>query len=208
MKNRKKEILLIALVFFLFIISSYLVGKYEAQITNLIIFKGLFGAILYIFLIIAAVVIAPFETLPLMPVAVVIWGPFLTGILFLIGSMAGSYIAFYLARKFGQKLICRLFNKCAINEFFFFTRNEHIFWVIVLARLILPVDIVSYAIGLFTEIKTMPYLLASFLGIAPFAFIFSFGAKLPIGFQIIAGVLLIMLFLLSYKKIKRFIGIK
>jgi len=203
MSTRKKEILTLLLVFLFFLASSYLAQRFEAQLAGLLVFKSLGSALVYIFSVIFAAVTAPFATLPLLPVAVAIWGPLLTAIFYVIGSLIGSYIAFYLARRWGQKLLCRLFKKGCFDDFGYTIEEKNLFWLIVLARLILPADVASYSVGLLTEMKTGPYLLATFIGILPFAFIFAYGAKLDIRIQIVGGILLIALLLLGYKRIKK-----
>ena len=77
-----------------------------------------------------------------------------------------------------------------------------------MARLVLPVDIASYIIGLFTKIKLPLYLVATVVGIVPFALIFTYGMKLSIAAQIIAGVILIILFIVNYSKIKKLFTFK
>ena len=208
MTTRQKEIVTLLAVFLFFIASSYLAQKFEVQLSGLLVFKGLTSALLYIFSVIFGAVVAPFVTLPLLPVAVAIWGPLLTAIFYILGSLIGSAIAFYLARRFGQKLLCRLFNKCELEDFGYSFEEENLFWVVAVARLILSVDIISYSIGLLTKMKTWPYLSATFIGLAPFAFIFSYGTKLDIRLQTAAGILLIALLLLSYKRVKAIMGKK
>ena len=53
-------------------------------------------------------------------------------------------------------------------------------------RVALPVDELSYALGLFTTIPSRIYFLASALGILPGAFVFSYVGELSVAYQIIA----------------------
>jgi uncharacterized membrane protein YdjX (TVP38/TMEM64 family) len=53
---------------------------------------------------------------------------------------------------------------------------------IVVLRMILPVDIVSFALGLFRHLQFRTYAVASLVGIVPFAFVWSFaGGELGAG---------------------------
>lgn len=49
------------------------------------------------------------------------------------------------------------------------------FWLLVFLRMILPVDFLSYAIGLLSQINFWKFSLATFIGVIPFSFLFSYG---------------------------------
>jgi len=51
------------------------------------------------------------------------------------------------------------------------------FWWIVLLRAIIPVDALSYAIGLFSRVSLWKYSLATFIGMVPMAFIISYAGE-------------------------------
>lgn len=202
MTKKAREILIIIVIIFLFVIASYLSHKYSAYLQNLIIPQATLGIAIYILIMMTAVIAAPFETLPLLPVAVTIWGANLAAILTIIGWTIGAFIAFGLARSFGQRLVCRLASKLDIEEWRTMLPKKNIFWLIVMARIILPVDIISYAVGLFTKMHWLPYLAATLLGVIPFAFIFAYGAKLPTVWQAIFGLAILPLVIFGYRRIK------
>lgn len=204
MRTRTKEIIALLVTLILFIIVSYFSNKYSVEINNLIVPANIYGIFVYLILVIIAVVIAPLDTLPLMPIAVAIWGPLLTAFLTIIGWTAGSSIAFWIARRFGKKLVCRIVNVCKLEEFELKLADQNIFWLIILARIFLPVDIISYAIGLFTKISWRLYLVATIIGMVPFAFIYSYGVTLPIIYQVIAGIVICLILLGSYVKLKKY----
>ena len=203
MSKKAREILIIIIIIFSFIIASYLSHRYASDLRSAIILQGISGSIIYILIMITAVVVAPFETLPLLPVAVTIWGANLAAVFTIIGWSIGALIAFSLARSFGQRLVCRLASKYDIEEWKKLLPEKNIFWLIVLTRIVLPVDIISYAVGLFTKIHWLPYLSATLLGIIPFAFIFAYGARLPVVFQVVVGLAILPLIIFGYHKIKR-----
>ena len=109
--SKKSVILVLTLVFVVlaFMLSSYLVNMYGQTIENSIS-DGFWGISLFLVINIIAVVLAPFTTLPLVPVATAIWGWFWTGIFLIISWTIGSQIAFYLSRRFGPKLVSRFVN--------------------------------------------------------------------------------------------------
>jgi len=58
----------------------------------------------------------------------------------------------------------------------------------------IPVDILSYAVGLFTDIHAITYFWATLVGIVPFAFIFSYAGMFPWYLQISAFIIGIRIF--------------
>lgn len=187
----------------LFILSSYLSQLNQDNLKAIIALGGTFGKIVYIFLLILAVVIAPLETLPLLPIAVIVWGRNLAAIYSIIGWFLGALIAFALARVFGQKLVCKIMKKNDLEEWRKLLPKKHIFWTIVLARLILPVDIASYLVGLFTNISWTSYITASLIGIIPFGFFYAYGATLPVIWQLIIGLILLAIIIFGYEDLKK-----
>ena len=92
---------------------------------------------------------------------------------------------------------------CELNEWRDKLPKENLFWAVVLARVILPVDVLSYVIGIFTAMHITSYLIATLIGITPFAYIFAYGSKLPAWIQIISIIALFGLIAANYKYIKK-----
>ncbi len=204
MKKHKKETILIAVTIILFIISSYFSKEYSEEISGIIMLKGLSGEMIYTLLMIIAVIIAPFETLPLLPIAVNLWGPNRAALFTILGWSIGSLVAFSLARLYGQKFVCRFIKKCDILEWRSLLPKKNIFWLIVFARFILPVDIISYVVGLFTSLNWFIYLVATILGLIPFAFIFAYGITLPISLQLLIGLIILVIIISNYNTIRNY----
>jgi uncharacterized membrane protein YdjX (TVP38/TMEM64 family) len=82
--------------------------------------------------------------------------------------------------------------------------SENIFWAIVVLRMSVPVDILSYGLGLFSKINRKKYILATIIGVIPFAFLISYLGSLPVVYQLISfttGILILTLgWLIAYKK--------
>ena len=112
-------------------------------------------------------------------------GWMLTGILNIVGWMIGSWIAFIIARKYGVKLVKKFISIEKTHEIENKIPKEHLFWSVVLLRVIIPIDILSYALGLFTKMSTRSYLLATLIGITPFAFIWAYLGGFPFKYQAI-----------------------
>ena len=172
-------------VIILFLLASYLSNKYEQNIKLFVTNDGPLGMIGYVFITIVAVVIAPISTLPLIPLAGILWGWIITALLSIIGWVIGSQVAFLLARKYGKPLIKKLVSLEKLEKIEKSLPERNIFWVVVLLRMTVPVDVLSYALGLFSNMTTTSYFFATLLGVAPFAFIFSYTGTLSLGTQII-----------------------
>lgn len=206
LRFKKKETIAIISIVILFVVSSYYSSKYSVELKGYMAMSGNFGELIYVLIMMSAVIIAPFETLPLMPIAVNIWGANTAAFLTVAGWSLGSLVAFFLARIFGQRIVCRIINKCDIDEWRAMAPKKNLFWPIVFARIILPVDIISYAVGLFTKMSWWLYFLATLLGIIPFAFFFAHGSEFPTWLQIIIGLVFLIFLFFKYHDIKEYIN--
>ncbi len=188
-KRKLKVFLLAVFGVFVFIVISQLSQKYSPELEKLVFLDGAFGMAFYVFLLVLAIVFAPLGVGFLLPVVSNLWGPFLAGTLSVVGWTIGAVIAFFLARKYGLALVLKFFSMKKIDEIMEKMPKKYAFWSMVFLRMSLPVDILSYALGLLRSIKFTPYLFSTILGIAPFSYIFAYSATLPIWYQILISVL-------------------
>lgn len=203
-KKRKKQFIVIFVVAVLFILSSYISIRYKDYFEEVVAHKSIEALILYMAITALAIILAPaVSTLPLLPIASGIWGQFLAAIATIFAWFLGAWGAFALSRIFGHGIICHFFK--INNEEKWRTRlpRENLFWLVVLARIFLPVDVLSYIIGLFTDMRLSSYLLATLIGITPFAFIFAYGATLPVNIQALSLLVFVVLAISNYKLIKK-----
>lgn len=202
LRDKQKEILGALILIFLFIGISYLSQIYQEDLSLIIGAGGVLGIWAYLSITTIAVVVAPISTFPLLPVAVALWGSFWAAVYSILGWTIGSMIAFYLARRFGRPLIIRFSSIQKIEQFSRRLPEKNLFLSVIILRILIPVDILSYALGLLTAMPFWSYTLATLIGVSPFAFIFSYAADLSLGFQIGAGVLaaLALVIGLSYFK--------
>jgi len=204
-RNNKKLItgvLTLLAVAVFFIGSAYLGNQYEQELRLLVDSNGLLGMSVYVLITTLAIVIAPVSTLPLIPIAVTMWGWQITGILSIIGWVIGSQIAFSLARNYGKNLIKKFVSLEKIERLEQRISQENIFWTVVLLRMTLPVDVLSYALGLFSNMQAKAFFLATLLGVTPFAFIFSYLGSLPLTFQLVTLSLTIFISTVYYRQRK------
>lgn len=198
-----REIIIIVFFVVIFFVISIYSNIYARELKSLIEFGGVGGMTIFIFLNILAEVIAPLTILPLLPIAANIWGSFTTAILGIIAWTAGAMIAFWLARRFGRPLVDRIINLEKVEEIGRAIPEKNLFWSTVFFRVAFPVDIVSYALGLFTAMRWRPYFLATILGIAPGAFVLSQAAVLPWQYQLVAGILGVIITIFGYRRVRR-----
>lgn len=172
---KSKEFFGTLVIVLLFIISSVLTKQFEVQLQTLVEGYGYFSsAIFYVILTILSVVLAPLNTLFLLPFASMVWGPTIGALLSIVGWTTGSVIAYYLARTFGRPLVERFVDLKKIDNISTAMPKENIFLWIVVARMTVSVDVLSYALGIFLKVPYTTYALATLIGVSPFAFIFAY----------------------------------
>jgi uncharacterized membrane protein YdjX (TVP38/TMEM64 family) len=139
------------------------------------------GALLYVVLVAGSVVLLPFSSLPLLPIATRGYGVVLAALLSAAGWWIGALVAFELARL-GRGWLERVVSLEAVDRAEARIPADIGFGGIVLLRMVLPVDLVSFALGLLKRLSFATYALASLVGILPFAFVWSYaGGELGAG---------------------------
>lgn len=133
----------------------------------------LVGAAIYIALLATSVVFLPFSSLPLLPLAARIFGVWLTAALSIIGWWIGCLIAFQIARL-GRKYLEKVTSLEAVDRLERKIPPDISFAGIIILRMILPVDVTSFALGLLKNLSFSMYAIASLIGITPFAFVWSY----------------------------------
>lgn len=175
----KKEIAGLIVIIVVFIASAYLSQFYSQSLQGLIEGHELFGKFFYVLITIASVVAAPVNTLFLLPIATALWGPVTAALLSIVGWTIGGFFAYYIARRYGKPIVRRFVNLEKIDRIQHIIPKHNIFIWLVLARMTVSVDILSYALGLLLPIPYVTYTLATLIGVTPFAFIFAYSASLP-----------------------------
>lgn len=198
-KNRKKlkylfEFLLVVIIF---LGISYLVQSniefFRANISD-----NFTGILVYVLFIQLAIVFAPLSAIPLVPVASAIFGPFTTGLINIFSWTLGSVIVFFICRKWGVELISRLISLDKIHKFESKIPEENEFWSVVFLRMVIPVDILSYALSLFSKINFRNYLLSTIIGITPFAILIGYLGIVPFIYQVFSLLVFGVVFLIWF----------
>ena len=201
-KMKTKEFVGTAILILLFILSIFVTNNFDPYIVKYLNY-GIVGITIYIFFVVLATVVAPISATPLIPIAVALWGPLLTALINIFAWTIGSIITFVIARSLGKPIVARLINMETIQKYELVLGNKYLFWDVVFLRMALPVDILSYVIGLFSTMKMSQYILATLIGVTPFAFILSFASRGSLFFQITTIILVILFVYLGYRKINK-----
>ena len=196
MLNKKKlEIIKISLLIILILaVIIYLpsISQYYNNAESFIKNSGVYAPIVYGLLMIIAILIAPIPASPLAIISGIIFGPWLGMIYTLISATIGACIAFLLARFFIRDYLLRYYENNKLYKKFEGKNDINIAYIVFLTRLMPQVsfDVVSYLAGL-TKLRLRWFALATFLGMIPIVFIFSF-----FGYLIEPYIKIVLVFLL------------
>lgn len=189
---KQKSVISILLVLAAFIAASWLGKTFIETASSGELITGRLGVAAYVaFIALNAVIVAPVGAVSLIPLATEIWGMIPTALLNIVGWTIGSIVAFGIARIFGRPYAERLAGAKNLNKTEKYFPRKNLFWNVVLLRMVLPVDILSYALGIFSTMRLSSYTLATLIGVTPFAFVFSYAAALPLAYQLGLGAAII-----------------
>jgi uncharacterized membrane protein YdjX (TVP38/TMEM64 family) len=128
----------------------------------------------FVLLLVFATICMPISVMPMIPMVSMVLGPFTTGILSVIGWTVGGWGAFLIARYIGRPFVSRYIRLERIDRVIGQVGTHGTFWGIVLLRLSMPVDVVSYALGFSSAISFRVFALATLIGVVWFSFAFAY----------------------------------
>jgi uncharacterized membrane protein YdjX (TVP38/TMEM64 family) len=166
----------------------WLVHQHADDIKRFIDQHPVSGVILYLVLNIIDAVAAPGATLPLIPIAAHTWGRFGAALLTTAGWTSGSLIAFLIARRWGAPVVRKLTSMQRVQRLKRYI-PDNLFWSVVVLRTVLPMDVISYVLGLFTDMSWSTYAAATALGLTPSAFLLAYLGKTPHAYTMITIVI-------------------
>lgn len=158
----------------LFAVGLVVARWYAAPIEAALADHAALGVAVFVLSSAVAVLMPALTNLPLVPLAVVAWGPWSTAALLLGGWTIGSMLSFSLGR-YARRIILRHFPSVQRHaDIERLIHPHHRMSSLVLLRMTFPVDVLSYALGLFSMRTTMAEnTLATVIGAAPFALLFA-----------------------------------
>ncbi len=183
----------LAVVIILFIMISF-IGQYYLEYFKNFIGREVFGIVSYILVIIFLTILAPLSSLPLIPLGSALFGPFFNALFNIVSWSIASATIFFICRKYGVPIVKRIVSLDKIKKAEEKISEKREFWSLVFLRMVIPVDILSYALGLFSKISFSRYILSTIIGITPFAFVFSYLGSFPVIWQLLGlGIALILI---------------
>lgn len=164
-------VLILILIFFLSYYSKGIVYSITKSDTNSVVefinSFGNFSYVIFIFLVILEVVLAPIPALALYVAGGALFGTLLGSILTLIGNLIGALIAFFIARRLLRNFVEKSISPSARKKFDNF--SEKYGGLALFFLRINPLttsDIFSYISGL-SKMKVRTFLIGTGLGLAP-----------------------------------------
>ena len=202
-RKYRREIFAVVIIIVLFVIAGYFAQVYLASLTDLLGEYGALGMLIYVLGATIATIIAPLSFLPILPVAVALWGSFTAAVLSIGAWSVGAAVAFLLARRYGRPLVRHFVGEQRMNYISEFLPQKRLFIAVVFLRIAVPVDLLSYILGLFAVMRFWPYMAATIIGITPFAFAFSYLADFNVWYQIGAFVIGALVVAISFPYMKK-----
>lgn len=179
----------------LFVVLSQWSQQHVELLKALTTQAGMVGIVSYITIMAASIIIAPLGTGFLLPVAAMSYGPILAATYSIVGWTIGSVISFWIARHFGFKKYKNTPLIKRIQTYEASVQRLHFYALIVLIRIALPVDVVSYALGFASSISYRVFFITTILGVSPLAFVFTFATTSTMKVQFIVISMTSLLFL-------------
>ncbi|HEX9368005.1 MAG TPA: VTT domain-containing protein [Vicinamibacterales bacterium] len=181
--RRAREYISLAIVASIIIAALLLARHYDAPLRRFIEENPVPGVFLYVLLNILDAMVAPGATLPLIPIAAKAWGRIPAALVTTVGWTTGSLLGFLIARRWGASAVRKITSYDRVKRLRKYI-PDNLFWSVVLLRTVLPMDVISYVLGLFTEMSWQSYLAATSLGLLPSAILLAYLGKLPHAYEI------------------------
>jgi uncharacterized membrane protein YdjX (TVP38/TMEM64 family) len=201
-ERRAKDYVSLALVGAVLISAVLFVRSHAEPLKAFIDHNPVLGVFLYILLNILDAVVLPGATLPLIPVAAHAWGRVMAAVVTTAGWTAGSLVAFLIARQWGSPIVRKLTSMSRVRQLKKYI-PENLFWSVVAMRLVMPMDVLSYVLGLFTDMSWPTYILATAMGVTPAAFVLVYVGKLSRAYDLITfgvAAVLVVAFIVTTKR--------
>jgi uncharacterized membrane protein YdjX (TVP38/TMEM64 family) len=158
----------------LFIVAVLLVREFAAPIENVLVDHARLGILVFFATSVVAVLAPMLTNLPLVPLAVLAWGPWWSGLILLSGWVVGAALSFTLARRARNVILRRFPSVHRHADIDRLIHPHHRMVSLVMLRMTFPVDVLSYALGLFSRSTTLgENIVSTAVGGAPFALLFA-----------------------------------
>lgn len=172
-----------------FVAVSLLAHAFQGVVGEVVRAGGVWGIAGFIVLTaIFVVFLIPLDISLLIPIAATVWGPNATALMSIAGWTLGSSTAFFLGRRYGAPVVREFAGRRRLRAAERAAKRlipkHHLFWWAMFAQALLPIDLISYVFGLFTELSLGAYTLATAIGDLVPGFFFAYAGTLPAWYQI------------------------
>jgi uncharacterized membrane protein YdjX (TVP38/TMEM64 family) len=202
-KGSNKRLWILFLIAAVFVATTLLSDRLALGLESFIGDHSVLGIFIYLAGLIFVTVLGPLTLLPILPIAVALWGPLTTALLNTVGWTIGGIIAFSLAQKYGQEIVERLVKLEHLRWIESRMPEKNLFLAVIVFRIVIPIDFVSYALGLFTNMRLSAYALATFIGTLPTTLFLAYAVTLPRAAQVLAVVVGIAVLVWGYVRYRR-----
>lgn len=197
----KQTLYLLALAA-VFLLVSYLAQHYHTELALVVRSGGILGIFGFVLLTaIFVIFVIPLDIVFLIPIGATVFGPTSTAFMSIVGWTLGAAVAFGIARYFGRPVVERLIGLGRVHIVERRIPKRNLFLGVVVLRMAVSVDILSYALGLASSMSWSSYIVATIIGVTPFGFFFAYTGSLPFMYRVFAilgAVLFATLFLFKY----------
>lgn len=151
----------------------------KEDVLEYVLMHPVMGTAAFVALAALAVVFPSFTNMMFIPIGVSMFGPFYAAVLCILGWWLGSVAAFAVGRYYEAYLLSRFAsfqNYMYIDKL---VQDKNMFWKLIFLRMTFPVDVLSYALALFSKRVTHSMnAITTLIGIAPFAFVFTYAGEM------------------------------
>lgn len=172
---------------FVFVVLAQWSQQHADFIQSLATQAGWLGVLSYIGIMMTSIVFAPLGTGFLLPVAANSYGPFLAAMYSITGWTLGSIIAFWIAKTFRRKVFKHQGFIERMQEYERSIPKYQFYSLVVLLRIALPVDLVSYSLGFASTMSYRAFFLTTLIGVTPMTFVFTYASTSSILIQILVS---------------------
>jgi len=135
----------------------------------------LLGLLIFLLIAILSALLSPLTNVPLIPIAVALWGVFPTMIILFVGWLIGDIIAYYIGRYIGGPLFRYIISAKRFDKWTEEIRKHTRFYMLLLLRVALPAEL-GYAFGIM-RYPFFKYMLITFLAEIPFVLITTYASE-------------------------------
>ena len=134
-----------------------------------------FGAATFVLLAALSAMLSPFSSIPVVPIALVIWGPMLTSLMLLAGWLLGGMLAYGIGWKFGYPLVSSFIPHEKIDRWSKQLERKVSIFLVLAFRIMTPSE-TGYIFGIL-KYPFWIYVLVTILSEIPFAFAISYAGS-------------------------------